>query len=128
MNWARGLFRIWLVGGIAWTAVVVTIFVFDQHMFDANKTYDVEGPSKEKYELSARPNTNHSDIVEFVKQHPRKDCEGEKKGPWCDYPIRLEMPAQYNVGPMIYAALGPPLAFLIFGSGLYWAVTGFRRR
>jgi hypothetical protein len=41
-------------------------------MFDANKTCDVEGPSKEKYEVSAPRNTIPSDIVEFVKQHPRK--------------------------------------------------------
>lgn len=127
MNWARGLFRFWVVGGIAWVGIVGTIAVLDRHVFEANKTYDVEGPSKEKYEVSAPPNTANSDIVEFVKQHPRKNCDGDKRGPWCDYPVKLEMPRRFDISPAIYVALGPPLVCLILGSGLYWAASGFRR-
>lgn len=61
-------------------------------------------------------------MTEVGQQHARKDCDGEKKGPWCNDPIRLEMPRRFDISLTIYAALGPPLVCLVLGSGLYWAI------
>jgi hypothetical protein len=49
-----------------------------------------------------------------------------KKGPWCDHPMKLEMPRQIDPAP-IYLAIGGPLGALLIGGGFFWALSGFRR-
>jgi hypothetical protein len=55
VNWGRGLFRLWVIFSALWIAVLSAIFIKDGHLLEANKTYDIEGRFKEKYEVVAPP-------------------------------------------------------------------------
>jgi hypothetical protein len=127
VNWGRGLFRLWVIFSALWIGVLSTIFVVDQHLLEKNGTYEIEGPFKEKYEIVAPPNTFATEIDAFLKQHRRADCSEEKTGPWCSYPVKLEMPSKAIDPSMIYVAIGVPAGALLIGAALYWALLGFRR-
>ena len=92
MNWGRGLFRLWVIFSALWIAVLSAIFIVDGHLLEANKTYDIEGRFKEKYEVVAPPNASPAEVVAFAEENKRTDCSENKSGPWCDYPAKLQMP------------------------------------
>jgi hypothetical protein len=127
VNWGRGLFRLWVIFSALWIAVLSTIFVVDKHLLEKNGTYEIEGPFKEKYEIVAPPNTSEAEIVAFLNQNKRADCSEDKTGPWCSYPVKLQMPGKPIDPTMIYVALGVPVGTLLIGGALYWALLGFRR-
>ncbi len=127
MNWGRGLFRLWVIVSVLWIAVLSAMFVKDEHLLEANKTYDVEGRFKEKYEVVAPPNASLEQVVAFAQQNQRTDCSEIKTGPWCDYPVKLQMPRKAMDPALIYVALGGPAVALLIGSGFFWALSGFRR-
>jgi hypothetical protein len=127
VNWGRGLFRLWVIFGALWVAVLSTVFVVDKHLLEKNGAYEIEGPFKEKYEIVAPPNTSEAEIVAFLKQNKRADCSEDKTGPWCNYPVKLEMPRKPIDLTMIYVALGIPAGTFLIGVALYWALSGFRR-
>jgi len=70
VNWGRGLFRLRVIFSVLWIAVFSTVFVTSEHLFEANKTYEVEG-FKEKYEIVAPANATQSEVVAFAKQAVR---------------------------------------------------------
>lgn len=127
MNWGRGLFRLWVILSGLWMALWATIVILDGHLLEAKKTYEVEGPSKEKYEVVAPPNVSEAEIVAFAQKSQRADCADGKTGPWCTYPVKLEMPRKPIEPVAIYLAIGVPLGALFIGSAFYWALSGFRR-
>lgn len=127
MNWGRGLFRLWVIFSALWIAVLSTIFVVDQHLLEKNATYEVEGRFKEKYEVVAPQNASLEQVVAFAQQNQRTDCSENKRGPWCDFPVKLQMPRKAIDPTMIYAALCIPAGTLLIGAALYWALSGFRR-
>jgi hypothetical protein len=127
VNWGRGLFRLWLVSSALWIAGLSAVFITDQHLFEANKTFDVEGRFKEKYEVVAPPNATETEVVAFAQRNQRTDCSESKNGPWCDFPVKLQMPRKAIDPTMIYVALTVPMGALLIGGGLYWALSGFRR-
>jgi hypothetical protein len=127
VNWGRGLFRLWVIFSALWIAVFSAIFIVDGHLLEANKTYDIEGRFKEKYEVVAPSNVSPEQAVAFAQQNQRTDCSENKRGPWCDYPVKLQMPRKATDPTMIYVALGVPAGTLLIGAALYWALSGFRR-
>jgi hypothetical protein len=127
VNWGRGLFRLWVIFSALWIAVLSAIFIEDGHLLEANKTYEIEGRLKEKYEVVAPPNASAAEVVAFTEQNKRTDCTENKSGPWCDYAAKLQMPRKPIDPTMIYAALGVPAGTLLIGAALYWALSGFRR-
>jgi hypothetical protein len=80
MNWERGLFRLWLILSGLWIAFWAALVVIDTNPFEPKSTYAIEGPSKDKYEVSAPRSTSNEEIVAFVKSHPRTDCAQDQKG------------------------------------------------
>lgn len=110
-----------------WIAALSAIFVAETRLLEAKKTFEVEGPAKEKYEILAPPGTSESEVVAFAQKNPRADCSATKSGPWCDYPAKLEMPRKPIDLLSIYLAIGVPAGALLIGGGLYWALSGFRR-
>ena len=58
MNWGRGLFRLWVIFSALWIAGLSAIFIRGRDLLEANKTYDVEGRFKEKYEVVAPSNVS----------------------------------------------------------------------
>ena len=127
MNWGRGLFRLWVIFSALWIAGLSAIFIMNGHLLEANKTFDVEGPSKEKYEVVAPSNTTEAEVVAFAQRNPRADCSAGKNGPWCSYPVKLEMPRKAIDPTLIYVAVGVPAGALLIGGGFFWALSGFRR-
>jgi hypothetical protein len=127
VNWGRGLFRLWVIFSALWIAVLSAIFIKDGHLLEANKTYDIEGRFKEKYEVVAPPNASPEEVVAFAKQNQRTDCSENKSGPWCDYPAKFQMPRKALDPTMIYVAFGIPAGALLIGGGFFWALLGFRR-
>ena len=127
MNWGRGLFRLWLILSAFWIAICAAIIIFDGHLLEANKTYDIEGRFKEKYEVVAPPSATETEVVAFAQQNQRADCAEGKTGPWCNYPLKLQMPSKAINPIAIYIALGVPAGTLVIGGALYWALLGFRR-
>src|SRR3984893_16828082 len=71
VNWGRGLFRLWVIFSALWIAVLSAIFIKDGHLLEANKTYDIEGRLKEKYEVVTPPNTSPAEVVGFTEQNKR---------------------------------------------------------
>jgi hypothetical protein len=127
VNWGRGLFRLWAIFAILWVAILFAIFVKDGHILEANKTYEVEGRFKEKYEIVAPPTATADEVVAFAKLNKRTDCSEDKSGPWCSYPVKLQMPTKAIDPTAIYIALGVPAGVFLVGGALYWALLGFRR-
>ncbi len=105
MNWGRGLFRLWVIFSVLWIAIFSTVFVTSEHLLEANKTYEVEGRFKEKYEIVAPANATQSEVVAFAKQNKRSDCSEDKSGPWCNYPVKLQMTPQPIDPTAIYIAV-----------------------
>ena len=127
MNWARGLFRLWLTLSVLWIGGIFSIVALDGGFSTKTKVFDVEGSAKARYQVTAPAPTTPEEVVGFAKLHPREDCNQNNAGPWCQYPVKLEMPAkEFNKAPL-YAALGLPVFVLFAGAGLYWALAGFRR-
>jgi hypothetical protein len=127
VNWGRGLFRVWVIFSALWIAVLSAIFILDGHLLASNMTFDVEGPSKEKYEVVAPSNTTEAEVVAFAQRNPCADCSASKNGPWCSYPVKLEMPRKAIDPTLIYVAFGVPAGALLIGGGFFWALSGFRR-
>ena len=127
MNWGRGLFRLWVILSLLWIAGLSAIFIADEHLLEANKTYEVEGRFKERYEVVAPPNASQEAVIAFAQQNARIDCSESKRGPWCDHPVKLQMPREEIKLTAIYLAFGVPAAALLVGYGLFWALSGFRR-
>ncbi|MCA1452798.1 hypothetical protein I6F35_06135 [Bradyrhizobium sp. BRP22] len=127
MNWGRGLFRLWVILSALWIAALSAIFITEAHLLEAKKTFEVEGPAKEKYEILAPPDATEAEVVAFAQKNPRTDCSPGKSGPWCSYPAKLEMPRKPIDLLAIYLAFGVPAGVLLVGSGFYWALSGFRR-
>ena len=128
MNWGRGLFRLWVIFSALWIAVLSAIFIVDGHLFEANKTFDIEGRFKERYVVLAPPNASREEVIAFVEKNQRKECTGNESEPWCLFPVELQMPRKATMDPtMIYLALGVPAGALLIGGGFFWALSGFRR-
>jgi len=127
VNWGRGLFRLWVIFSALWIAGLSAIFIVDAHLLEPNKTYEIEGRFKEKYELVAPPNFSPEEVVAFAQKNQRTDCSENKRGPWCDYPVKLEMPRKAPGLTMLYVAIGVPAGALLIGGGFFWALSGFRR-
>ncbi|MCA1533846.1 hypothetical protein I6F21_14885 [Bradyrhizobium sp. NBAIM03] len=127
MNWGRGLFRLWVIFSAIWITGLLAIYIAEAHLLEAKRTFEVEGPAKEKYEILAPPNATEAEVVAFAQQNPRTDCSANKSGPWCSYPAKLEMPRKPIDLLAIYLAVGVPVGTLLVGGGFYWALSGFRR-
>jgi hypothetical protein len=112
---------------ILWIAGVGAIVIIDTGLLEANKTFEIEGRNKEKYEVIAPSRATESEVVEFAKRNQRTDCTEDKTGPWCDFPVKLQMPRRTIDSFAIYIALGIPATAFLIGGGLYWAFLGFRR-
>ncbi|MGX1325437.1 hypothetical protein ACVMFA_007396 [Bradyrhizobium liaoningense] len=127
MNWGRGLFRLWLIFGVLWAAVWIAIFVLDHRLLEANRAFEIEGRFKEKYEVVAPATVTETEVVAFAQRNQRADCSESKTGPWCSYPVKLQMQRKAINPIAIYLALGVPAGMLLIGGALYWALSGFRR-
>jgi hypothetical protein len=127
MNWARGLFRLWLILSVLWIGGIVSMMALDGDFSVKTKVYDIEGTAKERYQVTAPATSTPEEVVAFAKLHPRDDCSQSNTGPWCQSPVKLEMPAkEFNKAP-VYVGFGVPVVVLFAGAGLYWALAGFRR-
>lgn len=126
MNWARGLFRLWLLVSALWVAGWGVV-MFDRGNFSPNKTFEIEGPNKEKYEVIAPATTTEAGALAFVQANKRADCS-QNSGPWCIYPVKLKMPEDPIDSAAVYAAIGVPTAVFLLGAALFWAISGFRQR
>ncbi|MGJ4953956.1 hypothetical protein [Bradyrhizobium sp. HKCCYLS20291] len=125
MNWARGLFRLWLTMSILWIGGILSIVALDGGFSTKTRVYDVEGSVRERYQVTAPATTSSEEAVSFAKLYPREACNQDKTGPGCQFPVQLEIPArEYNKAPL-YAALSLPIFALVAGAGLYWALAGF---
>jgi hypothetical protein len=93
---------------LPWIAFCAAIVIVEGHLLEAKKTYEIEGPSKERYEIVAPPNTSEAEVVAFAERNKRADCSEGKSGPWCSYPAKLEMPRKAIDPIAIYLALGVP--------------------
>lgn len=110
-----------------WIAVCAAIVIVDGHMLEANKAYEIGGRLKEECEIVAPPSGTLAKVAAFAEQNKRPDCSESKVGPWCSYPVKLQMPGK-SIGPVaIYVALGVRARALLIGGALYWALSGFRR-
>jgi hypothetical protein len=49
-----------------------------------------------------------AEVGAFAQQNQRADCSESKTGPWCSYPLKLEMPRKAIDPVAIYVALGVP--------------------
>ena len=127
MDWGRGFFRLWVVLSALWVALFSAVVMIDGQWLEAKKTYEIETPAKEKYEVIAPPNASEAEVVAFVKKNQRLDCSAGKGGPWCSYPVKLEMPREPINPVAFYVAFGIPAGFLMIGAAFYWAASGFRR-
>lgn len=126
MNWARGLFRIWLFGSALWICACAAFAALGAGLFEKSKTYEIEGRFKEKYEVRAPGNATAEEAVAYAEQRKRVDCTQEQTGPWCAFPLKLEMPAKPIDWRIVYLAIAIPAAALVLGGGLFWALAGFR--
>lgn len=127
MNWGRGLFRSWVIFSALWIAGLAALFIMDDHLLEANETYQIEGRFKETYEVVAPPNVTPEQVVAFAQQNQRTDCSENKRGPWCDFPAKLQMPRKAMDLIMLSLAFGLPAAAFLIGAGSFWALSGFRR-
>jgi hypothetical protein len=118
---------LWAILSILWIAGVGAIVIMDTGLLEANKTFEVEGRNKEKYEVIAPSRATESEVVAFAKRNQRTDCTEDKTGPWCDFPVKLQMPHRAIDSFAIYIALGIPATTFLIGGGLYWAFLGFKR-
>jgi hypothetical protein len=121
VNWGRGLFRLWVIFSVLWIAVFSTVFVTSEHLLEGNKTYEVEGRFKEKYEIEAPGNATKDEVVAFAQLNKRSDCSDGKSGPWCSYPVKLQMPPQPIDPTAIYIALAVPAGIAPCSVELYEA-------
>ncbi|KRR09561.1 hypothetical protein CQ12_13825 [Bradyrhizobium jicamae] len=117
----------WVIFSALWVAICATIVIIDGRLLEANKTYEIEGRFKERYEVVAPARATESEVVAFVEQNKRSDCTENKTGPWCSYPMKLQMPRNSFDWFFVYLGTGVPAASLLLGAGLYWAFSGFRR-
>lgn len=127
MNWGRGLFRLWVVLAGGWLMICGAIAVADGRWLEADKTYEVEGRFKERYEITAPARATESEVVAFAQKNQRSECTEIKTGPWCSHPVKLQMPRGPFDWFLVYTAVGAPVVVLLLGAALYWAVSGFRR-
>lgn len=127
MNWRRGLFRMWLLLSSLWLATCAAIVIIDARLFEPTKTYEIGGRSKERYEITAPAYVTEAQVVAFAKQNERSDCTSST-GPWCSYPLKLQMPGRPVEWALIYVGVGVPAVLLLIGSGFYWAFAGFKPR
>ena len=121
------MLRLWVMLSILWIAAISAITITDTGFLEANKTFEIEGRFKEKYEVMAPSRTTESEAVAFAQSNIRNDCIDGKTGPWCNYPLKLEMPRKPINSLAIYLALGIPAGVFLIGGGFYWALSGFRR-
>jgi len=142
MNWKKGLFRLWVVLSLIWTAPWLGFVVFDiggdisefkasinaidqkTHSFKLREYFDP------KYSC-LRMELGNSGIAVQV-------CDSEvKEGLKDDTAVREAMRkkiesrisgAREHQNRILPIALLPPFFLLIIGAGLYWAFAGFRRK
>jgi hypothetical protein len=127
VNWGRGLFRLWVIFSALWIAICAAIVVIEARLLDPTKTYEIEGRSKERYDVVAPASATELEAVAFAEKNRRTDCTEGKTGPWCSYPVKLYMPHNPIDWFFVYLGLGLPVMVLILGVGLSWAFSGFRR-
>jgi hypothetical protein len=126
VNWSRGLFRFWILFSLVWVAGCIGIAIVDQ---PATATYNMEDKNSEKFVVIAPRALSAEQIVDYFiasKKMNRSECAPERRGPWCDQQTTLEVPGPVRWGLWATAA-GGPLALLIIGSALFWALRGFRQ-
>jgi hypothetical protein len=99
VNWGRGLFRLWLIFSALCIALLSAIFIQKGHLLEANKTYEIEGRFKEKYEVVAPPNASQEQIVAFAQQNQRTDCSESKRGPGATIPLNFKCPTRRWTSP-----------------------------
>jgi len=117
MNWARGLFRLWLVLSMLWISAMGITLRPDQALSDYREhvakaqevapkvadLMDLESPTLEQEQ-------NRTVLLAVLRAHDDK-AERSKR----------------NLLTFITFSLIPSIAILVTGGGLYWAVRGFRQ-
>lgn len=127
MSWARGLFRLWVVFAVLWVGWIISAGITTGEIAISRSTFQVEGPFKERYDVSAPSKTTEAEIAAFIERHKRTDCSATVAGPRCAEPVALAMPAPPFPVDLVKAALALPLALLAIGTVLGWAFAGFKR-
>jgi hypothetical protein len=117
MNWARGLFRFWILFAGFWIAACIAYsLIVPVPMI----TYELQDKNSEKFEVVAPTGKSASDVVDFLestRKMNRPECAPEKRGPWCDTTTKLSMPTPIK-WTVVIAAAAVPLAVLILGAAL----------
>ena len=132
MNVRRGLFRLWVLVTAIWLVGCIWFGATKWHWFEASRVYEVADTNDEKYRVETPPDTPQDEIALFVEKSAgskwlRKECEKDRRGPWCDVVTSFKMPRQYFTWQYLTVSIGGPLSLLMVGSALYWAFSGFRR-
>jgi hypothetical protein len=112
MNLRRGLLRFWVVLSLAWIIAVGVHGYLQLGEPGLWGTYQVA-----KALVGSNP---------FDKRWPATATQEEKREEMLEKVQWLE--ARIEVRPHLAWAFGPPLAVLIIGAALGWAVAGFRRK
>ncbi len=129
MNWQRGLLRLWVVSAIAWAALVVVIGPSGVSRYWPTPLFFAVPPDLPPLAPPhCIPSDTKMDPVEALNSlKPR--CPSPSKRAEPDYFSRpLRFPTWYDAWVKFFIAIaGLPLATLLLGGGLRWALKGFAR-
>ena len=112
MNWRLGFFRIWVVLSALWIAAVGT---YGYSEWSVTKTYEVEDASRLKFTVKAPAQATQEEVVAFVQtagetKKRQTEC-ANKRGPWCEQSVTVEMPRKVNVHVILMTFLPPIVIF-----------------
>jgi hypothetical protein len=120
------LFRFWILFSLIWVAGCIGIAITNP---PATAKYEMQDKNSEKFIVIAPRSLSAEQIVDYFiasKKMNRPECAPEHRGPWCDQQTTLEVPGLVR-WELWATAAGGPLALLIIGSALFWALRGFRQ-
>lgn len=131
MNIRRGLFRLWILFSVLWILTCAVAVASAWRWFEASHIYKVTDPNKEEYLVEAPPWVPEIEIIEFAKttlgdKWQRPECSKEKRGPWCEIPVKMKMPREYFSWSIFGLLFGVPAFLFAFGAAIYWSLAGFK--
>jgi hypothetical protein len=105
--------------------------LYDVPQWMSRQTFEITTPEKLTIKVAAPGGITRQQVIAFVQQseiyRKRKNECAERRGPWCDYPIEIEMSGSPKLLSLSLVMLAPPA--VLFGLGLVfvWISAGFRQ-
>lgn len=132
MNWGAGFFRVWLVIAVVWVGGSGVYGFREWQSSTRRAVYEVADPTGLKLRVTAPERTPDSVVMSFAMESEtakRRQAEcAQHRGPWCNYPVDIQMPnAPIDWWSLISTALSLPAILLVIGLAARWVYAGFKK-